>query len=134
MTPRTFSKRLETLGFIRLSIANEINSPAWERSTATGTESIHLRNSMGTAYVIHMGHNCRPRADIGIIGEQWFNYVDPEEKGKTLEIAWNWLLDVGLAFLASPHSRPLHEWQTIEGILVKSNGEGIDIPRRRRLP
>lgn len=132
MTPKAFERRLEEIGFTKLD--DEINSPAWERRTDSGSETIHLRNSMGGAYVLHLGHDCMPRASDGITGERSFEYVEREEKRETLDQAWTWLAEIGLAFLDAPHRRPLHEWQTEEGILVRENGVGIEIPRVGRLP
>lgn len=132
MTPKTFERKLEEIGFSKLE--DEINSPAWERRTPSSKQTVHFRNSMGGAYVLHLGHNCRPRDSRGITGERSFEYVETEEKSETLEQAWRWFSNIGLAFLADPSVRPLHEWQTVEGILVREDGIGIEIPLVRRLP
>lgn len=132
MTPKAFGKNLQTLGYTPLSTG--VDLPAWEQTSRSGNQTVHLRNSMGGAYVLHLGHNCLPRAAKGLTGERWFEYVEPKEKGETLQQAWQWFQEVGLAFLSEPHSRPLHEWQTEEEILVRVEGKVIDIPRTRYLP
>jgi hypothetical protein len=132
MTPKAFARHLEKAGFH--PIEGILDSPAWYREIDGHRETVHLRNSMGGAYVLHLGHDCEPRDHRGLTGERWFEYIGGQEKRQALEKVWGWLCSIGFAFLRDPQSRPLHEWQTNEEILVRQNGRGIDIPRKRRLP